>query len=235
MSNPDQQEDAAAPERVSDERIEERLQAHLAEFESLRKEMEQLQDGGQQYYTLALLLIGGIAAVLPFILDKAPQLIIPTMLTIPLFFSILGFQYFRQHEEIFVIAAYLRECVRPAVRQLLGDDRLWGWEEFKYSRFDRVFGSGLSRILGPTTIGTLLRSLIFLVPSLIALVAVCGVVWQSKSPFFITSSLILNVLLWAWFIASAAFTLLLFIRILSQGNFARRILGMTTQARTTAT
>lgn len=143
------------------------LKAVLAEYEALRSEMAWLINHGAQLQNYAIGLSLGVFPVATFVLQNSSAVfLIGLLLALPVALSLLGLLYFRQHQEVYVIAAYIREEIRPIIRQLTGHDAVWGWEEFKEARQERL--SARSPILGvwrPRTI-LLLRLAIFSLPAL---------------------------------------------------------------------
>ena len=84
---------------------------------------------------------------------------------LPLALCLLGLLYFRQHQEVYVIAAYINESVRPIICEFSVRDDVWAWESFKSARHAQL--SERSRILGiwkPKTI-LLLRLTMFALPA----------------------------------------------------------------------
>lgn len=150
---------------------QEALQAWLAEYNSLRAEIEWLIEGGAKYQDFAITLLGLLFTAIAWVTQYGTTLLIPTMLVIPFLFTLLGFLYCRQHEEVYVVASYLKDYVRPRLRSLVGDHSLWGWEEFKARRSRELFKTkrGLSSSAG---IVLVLRSMLFVVPSLGSIIAV---------------------------------------------------------------
>lgn len=111
------------------------LTAALAEYQSLRAEIRWLIEHGTQLQNYAIGLSVGVFPVVAFILEKSSVvLLVGLLLLLPLILSLLGVLYFRQHQEVYVVAAYIREKVRPLIRELSGRDDLWEWEEFKSVR-----------------------------------------------------------------------------------------------------
>jgi len=122
---------------VEREPVEEKLEAYLAEYSALREEIKWLIQEANQYQNFAIALIGATVTLIPWVLDKALALLIPVLLILPFLFSLLGFLYLREHEEVYVVGAYLREYLRSQVRNLVKDSHTWGWEEFKTNDLER--------------------------------------------------------------------------------------------------
>lgn len=211
-----------------EEPLEEKLEAYLAEYHSLRTEMEWLIKGGDQYQNFTIALVGAAVTILPWILDKAPSLLIPTLLILPLLFSLLGLLYLRQHEEVYVIAAYLSEYIRPRVRHLVKDSEAWGWEEFKAQRSKEAFGSGHLSFFSTSKIIVILRSSLFLFPSLAALIVIINSLDFQNLLQSLTHSLVLNTLMGIWFLCDVLIVLLFVFRLWSQGDLPARILRLKT-------
>jgi hypothetical protein len=154
----------ASPERSS------ALTAVLAEYDALRSEIAWLIAHGAQLQNYAIGLSLGAFPIATFVLQNSSAVfLIGLFLALPVGLSLLGLLYFRQHQEVYVVAAYIREEIRPIIRELTGRDDVWGWEEFKAARQERL--SARSPIFGvwrPRTI-LLLRLAIFSLP------AVCSV------------------------------------------------------------
>jgi hypothetical protein len=163
---------ASSPSRHdrADDRSDAQLQAYLAEYQALRAEIEWLIRDGNQYQAFA---IGLLAAALPFIgfvAERASGLVAATLLVVPFPFCLLGLLFFRQHEEVYVVAAYLAESLRPRIRRLVHTPDMWQWEEFKRDRTAIIYQRPFDRLSISKTI-LVLRALLFLLPSLGALVA----------------------------------------------------------------
>jgi hypothetical protein len=150
---------------------EDALTAALAEYQSLRSEISWLIEHGTQLQNYAIGLSIGIFPVAAFVLEKSsPVFLLGPLLVLPTILSLLGILYFRQHQEIYVVAAYIREEIRPIIRELTGRDDIWGWEEFKSARQNRL--SARSSALGlwrPRTV-IVLRLAIFSLPAFCSLV-----------------------------------------------------------------
>lgn len=208
--------------------VDTKLEAYLAEYRALRTEMEWLIKGGGQYQNFAIALLGAAATLVPWIISNAEILLVPTLMTFPFLFSLLGFLYLREHEEIYVVAAYLKDYLRPRIRNLLMDPDAWGWEEFKEQRSKIVFGRGPLGLLSTTRIILVLRSTLFLLPSIACLVIVA----DSEQNLDITSLLnsqvnphFLLVLMGAtWYALDALIVFMFFIHLWSQSDLSRRIL-----------
>ena len=195
--------------------VEDQLSGHFVEYEALRTEIGWLLNGATQYQNFAIVLIGAYVALIGWVYDKGPNLIVATLLTGPFIFCLLGFLYYRQHEEVFVIAAYLSEYVRPRVRSIVRDEGLWGWEEFKLRRSQELYGATFFRVLTTNTMVLVLRTALFLVPSILSLIAIAAYVQsQGLRQFASTQSTLGNVLLTLAFVVDSIFVMLLLVLVL---------------------
>lgn len=217
-------------EQSLDPLTEQKLAAWLAEYQALRTEIEWLIQDGTRYQNFAITLVGIVIAALGWILKDPADLLLPILLAIPFVFSHLGFLYLRQHEEVFVIAAYLREYLRPRVRSLLSDDSLWGWEEFKAKRTQELTSRTLVSFLSTNTVIVMLRTLLFLLPSLLALLAATLYSLQAgldklrltySDPSVVTLSVI--------FLFDVLLVVLFAIHVVRRGDFLKSILGLESQ------
>lgn len=154
---------------TSNPEVEDALAAWLAEYNSLRTEIEWLIQDGTSYQNYAITLLGILGAAIGWLLNEASVLLLPSLLIIPVIFTLLGFLYIRQHEEVFIVAAYLKEYVRPRVRELVREPMLWGWEEFKTARLKRN-NRRRGHFLNSTDIIILLRGALFILPSVVTLI-----------------------------------------------------------------
>ena len=142
------------------------LEAALAEYQALRAEIAWLIEHGAQLQNYAIGLAIGLFPVAAFILDKqSPAFMIGLLLMAPLALCLLGLLYFRQHQEVYVIAAYITESVRPIISELSGRNDIWSWEDFKAARQTNL--SDRSAILGIWKQKTILmlRLAIFALPA----------------------------------------------------------------------
>src|SRR5260370_32197606 len=119
---------STSPETVGQGAID----AILAEYAALRAEIEWLIKDAGQYQTYAL----GLVAVLPpaFALllgTSRAWLTIPAIIIANSAFCLFGYLFFRSHQEVYIVAAYLKHRVRPKIRKLTGADSVWAWEEYK--------------------------------------------------------------------------------------------------------
>jgi hypothetical protein len=149
-----------------------KIDVHIAEYEALRTEIEWLIKDGTMYQNLVFTLMGVVIAAEGWIYQNAPNLVIPVLLVIPFLFSLLGYLYIRQHEEVYIIASYLKDNLRPKLRKLLGDEELWQWEEFKSKKTDKFFNKGKMRFITSDKMITILRAMLFVLPSFIAIILI---------------------------------------------------------------
>jgi hypothetical protein len=149
------------------------IEAHVAEYLALRSEIEWLIKDGSQYQGFAIALLAAALPVLQFLEPRYHDAFLASLLVIPFLFCLLGFLYFRQHEEVYVIAAYLARSLRPRVRALTGDESLWAWEEFKAAQATHAGRSGLRWVTGGGPV-LVLRALLFLLPSVLAVLTTIG-------------------------------------------------------------
>lgn len=198
------------------------IEAHVAEYLALRSEIEWLIKDGSQYQGFAIALLAASLPLLQFLSQTSPALLLITLLPIPFLFCLLGFLYFRQHEEVHIIAAYLASSLRPKVRALTGDPELWSWEEFKSVR-SAPAGRIMSWAAGGRTI-FVLRALLFVVPSLLS-VCVAGVLLSRGSPY-VPQLWEAQALIMLALVVDAVITCALLLYLATQGDFAGRILGL---------
>jgi hypothetical protein len=147
----------------------------LAEYEALRREIEWLIRDANQYQSFAFGLIAVLPPAIGILLENTPLLLLPALLMVPLPFCLLGFLFFRHHEEVFVVAAYVRDSLRPAIRALAADPEIWSWEEFKVKKTAMLERSSpLGRLSNPRVV-VVLRLLLFLLPATFATLAAVAV------------------------------------------------------------
>jgi hypothetical protein len=198
------------------------VEAHVAEYLALRSEIEWLIKDGSQYQGFAIALLAAALPVLQFLSQRYQDVFSVTLLVIPFLFCLLGLLYFRQHEEVYVIAAYLATSLRPRVRTLTGDPELWGWEEFKAAHGAPTTGMA-SWVSGGRTI-LVLRALLFVVPSLLAVV-VAAVLMVHGRPYLSATGAV-RALMLVGLALDAAITLLLLLSLAVRGNLAGRLLAL---------
>lgn len=142
------------------------VDAHLAEYEALRHEIEWLVRDASQYQTYALGLIAVLPAAFALLVDtRQSWLLAPAILIASAAFSLFGYLFFRNHQEVYVIAGYLARVVRPQVRTLTASATLWGWEEYKADTYARLRSSSTLGGLASLPFVVMLRLLVFLLPA----------------------------------------------------------------------
>jgi hypothetical protein len=142
------------------------IDAHLAEYEALRNEIEWLIRDASQYQTYALGLIAILPPAFALLVDtRQSWLLVPSLLLASAAFALFGYLFFRNHQEVYVIAGYLARVVRPQVRALTGSTTLWGWEEYKASTYAALRGSSRLGGLAGLPFVVMLRLLVFLLPA----------------------------------------------------------------------
>jgi len=211
---------------VEREPVEEKLEAYLAEYSALREEIKWLIQEANQYQNFAIALIGATVTLIPWVLDKALALLIPVLLILPFLFSLLGFLYLREHEEVYVVGAYLREYLRSQVRNLVKDSHTWGWEEFKDKRSREVFSGDVLRFLSTTKIIVILRSSLFLLPSIVALLYILASTDYSYIFVHFKEHFTTYILMTIWFVFDSGVVFLLIFHLCGQGDLPKRILKL---------
>ncbi len=150
-----------------------RVDAHLAEYEALRHEIEWLIRDASQYQTYALGLIAVLPAAFALLVDtRQAWLVAPAILVASAAFCLFGYLFFRNHQEVYVIAGYLAREVRPQVWALVGSENLWGWEEYKAKTYRILRRSSRLGGLASLTFVVMLRLLVFLLPAAVGVVTV---------------------------------------------------------------
>ena len=185
------------------------LMAWLAEYRALRAEIQWLIEGGTKYQDFAIALLGVLTTTFAWIIEHGHRFLVPSLQVVPFLFTILGFLYCRQHEEVYVVAAYLNDYVRPHVRSLVHDDAIWGWEDFK----------GASATHTNTSIVNVfaLRSMLFIAPSAGSMIAV---MFYSSSHRLLHLSLLKSLpsaLLTIWFLCNLLMVATLCIHLFHKG------------------
>lgn len=219
--------EVSAPSTAFDETIlEQGVAACLAEYEALIGEMKWLREEASQYQRLSVTLFVGLVPLLGLVASISPDLLIPTLLVAPIPFAVLGYLFFRQHEEVYVIAAYLRLEVRPEIRRLTALPTAWGWEEFKHAQFER-HRHGILGMLGSSKLALAMRILLFLLPAVVSTIGAAGVALvrdpRTLLPMYgwagaglAIGAFVLDVLLIALLVST----------LWSRGDLAVRVLGM---------
>ena len=175
---------AAAPAVGQEESARGLVDAILAEYAALRSEIEWLIKDAGQYQTYAL----GLIAILPpaFALllgTKHDWLTIPAIVIANSTFCLFGYLFFRCHQEVYVVAAYLKNVVRPKIRQLTGSDSVWDWEEYKAKADLDIRHSSTLGLLGSPRFVWLVRLLVFLLPATVGVVAVAVILFHQATSY----------------------------------------------------
>jgi hypothetical protein len=206
--------------------LEQGVTACLAEYQSLIGEMRWLREEAQ-YQRLSVTLLVGLVPLLGLVSSISPDLLIPTLLVAPVPFAVLGYLFFRQHEEVYVVAAYLRDQVRPRIRNLTAQPAIWGWEEFKHTHFESG-RHGVLGLLNSGKVALMMRLLLFLLPAVVSTIAAAAVALVRNPgellPMYGWVGAGLAVALFALDVLLIA---LLVTTMWSRGDLAVRLLGMT--------
>lgn len=197
-------------------------EVHVAEYLALRSEIEWLIKDGSQYQAYAIALVAAVPALLQFLYQSAPETLLPTLLIVQFPFVLLGFLYYRQLEEIHIVAGYLANSLRPRVREITDDPHAWSWEEYK-DAFS-LPGVGILCRISSGKIILVLRALLFLLPSVIAVgLAVSLTIFGT--PYFPNNWLArVTILLGLAF--DFVITVLLILVLVRRGDLSRRLLNL---------
>lgn len=105
----------------------------LAEYQALRNEIAWLIKNENTFMSLSVTLFTAIIAFNKFFIDSSfDTAAVPVLLIIPIPFLLFAALFQRQHIEVYIVASYISNCIRPQVRKLCGNgDRIWQWEEWK--------------------------------------------------------------------------------------------------------
>ncbi len=198
------------------------LTAALAEYAALRSEIEWLIAHGAQLqnYTIGITL--GLFPAAAFILQqRSPAFLVGLLLFAPIALSLLGLLYFRQHQEVYVVAAYINERLAPIIREIGGRTDLWTWEQFKSTR--QAVLSDRSHILGvwrPRTI-LLLRLAVFTLPALCSFaIGLSVAVVEGRQALFDAYTVVGTVVLMVVALIDALIMVLLGLRFWTEGDLA---------------
>ena len=216
------------------------MAACLAEFHALREEMRWLREEAAQYQAFTLTIIAAAGPLIGFELSSHKMWVLPTMVVLPLPFTILGFLFFHQHLEVYVVAGYIRDGIRPHMERLCdseGDEHLplpkyaiWEWERYKAEIFARLpRAPWLDFAVGSRTTH-FMRSVLFLGPALVSIAAEIIVAVQYGSDrleraYGATGLTLLAIGFASDLLFAALFTLSAWRR----GDFARFVLGPAVQ------
>jgi hypothetical protein len=222
---------SAAPPGFDETILEQSVAACLAEYEALIGEMKWLREEASQYQRLSVTLFVGLVPLVGLVASISPDLLVPALLVAPIPFAVLGYLFFRQHEEVYVIAAYLRLEVRPEIRRLTALPTVWGWEEFKHAQFEQ-HRHGILGVLGSSKLALAMRILIFLLPAVVSTIGAVGVALvldpRTLLPLYgwagaglAIGTLVLDVLLISLLVST----------LWARGDLAVRVLGMEAKVR----
>lgn len=201
--------------------------AIITEYNALRLEIEWLIKDATQYQNFAIALMGATIPAIAWVLEKSPNLLNPLLLVIPFVFCLLGFLFFRQHEEVYVVAAYLRESVRPQLWNELKDKSLWQWEEFKHKRSNEINNKGIYKYLSSGRMVLILRTSLFLMPSIISIFAmITQVASKGFQKAFYQYHFYISTCLSIMFVLDVLAVFFLLICVCRQGDLPRRALGL---------
>jgi hypothetical protein len=144
------------------------LQACLTEYVALRSVFEGLTLHVTQYQNFAVALIVAVGTV-GALGHGEPAIMVSLGLVAPIPFSLLGYFCFRASEEVYYVASYLDEHLRPLVAQLTDEPRVWHWEAYKARMIRRVAEEEKTRSNAPRTVLFLKSTTLFLLPSVVVL------------------------------------------------------------------
>ncbi len=200
------------------------LKTWLAEYISLRAEIKWLIDGGTKYQNFAITLLGLLFTALAWVIDNAPRLLIPMLLVVPFLFTLLGFLYCRQHEEVYIVAAYLKDYVRPRVRCLVNDDAIWGWEEFKAEHAEQWSRSKSSKASSGAIVFAL-RAMLFVAPSIGSIIAVVVYAFSQRLISFHLLRHFVPAVFVVWFCFNVYIVAMLGVYLFRRMDLHKRIIG----------
>jgi MFS family permease len=152
------------------EATESAVTACLAEYEALQAEMHWLRKEAAQYQGFALAIAAATGPLLGFEFASHPSWVVPTLVIIPIPFAVLGFLFFRQHLEVYVVSAYVRDRVRPQLSRLTAMPDLWTWEEFKYVHLSRTARGRRFGFIINERMAVAMRTTLFLWPAVFAVI-----------------------------------------------------------------
>jgi|GEM_PF-4287560 len=212
------------------------LNACLAEFHALREEMRWLREEAAQYQAFALALVAAAGPLIGFELSSHKAWVLPTTVIIPLPFTVLGFLFFHQHLEVYVVAGYIRDGIKPHIERLCGTESnkhpvlpeyaIWEWERYKAEIFARLpTARWLDFAVGHRTTH-FMRSVLFLGPALASIAANVVVVrhygyGRLRDAYGATGLTLLAI----GFAADLLFAALFILSAWRRGDFARFVLG----------
>lgn len=117
-----------------------KLEALLAEYNALRKEIEGLMKNENMYINFSVtLMVAAVALTKVIYSNNFNLLLFVGLLLLPIPIFIFAYLFMRQHEEVFGVASYIKSCIRPQIRDLCsGDDKIWTWKEYKGDFIKRI-------------------------------------------------------------------------------------------------
>ena len=125
--------------------------------------------------SLSVTLFTAIIAFKTFFLNTNFELAaIPVLLIIPIPFLLFAALFQHQHIEVYIVASYISNCLRPQVRKLCSDGtRIWQWEEWKSHISTKEPNPGFIDFA---------RILVFLLPVALSLAFACYKVFAGQCP-----------------------------------------------------
>lgn len=203
------------------------LNAALAEYEALRAEIAWLIEHSVQLQNFAIGLAVGIFPLVTFFLEKEkPAVLVGVLLSLPIALSLLGALYFRQHQEVYVVASYINEKIRPLICELSGRTDMWTWEEYKQDRLQTL--SSRSPIYGAWTPAAILilRLALFILPAIASLIlAISIALSQGMKELNTIFTLPGTILIFALGIVDFVFIAVVTIRFARESNLGRILLS----------
>jgi hypothetical protein len=214
--------------RVNSEFDEEKaLTAALKEYEALRAEISWLIAQSVQLQSFAIALSVGIFPLVTFFLEeRSPGVLVGVLVSLPIALCLLGALYFRQHQEVYVVASSIQAHIRPLIVEVCGRSDLWQWEEYKDQRLYEL--SRRSPIHGAwTPAGVLiLRLALFVLPASMSLILGVSIAVTTGLDDLTRSFTVPGmVVLAAVATLDAVAILILLIRFAKEGDFGRILLA----------
>ncbi len=199
-------------------KVESAVNAWISEYHALRTEIEWLNSDGSRYQTFAISLLSVVGGVIGWLSANTPTILLPALLIIPFIFCLLGFLYLRQHEEVFVIASYIKDYIRPRLRELTKDQSLWGWEEFKWQKLNSR-KHAQSKWFTVTEMVFFLRGMLFIMPSIAALIAVLlFLLYTPPTPVEMLDNQLFTLFILLGFLIDTLFVVILMYSLISRGR-----------------
>jgi hypothetical protein len=216
------------------------VDACLAEYHALRGEMLWLREEAAQYQGFALAITAALGPLLGFELASHTKWVIPTMVVVPLPFAVLGFLFFRQHLEVYIVAEYIRKHIRDKIRTLCSAQRhgpprtdaemaaikdLWNWEEVKSEEFRDFVKIRWLDFIVAHKLAVFMRTALFLGPAVAAMVTAVALVLQSNMRSLYTEYSKAGCwLMLVCFVADIVSVALLVALLAARGDFSRSVL-----------